>query len=85
MPPVARVKPRILSASGIGVTLSGGEARVEPGGEGYIWAQLDKTFVQDRAYATKIYTRAGNVYALTIYVYNTMHPLVNIQFFPIFI
>jgi len=68
---------RILNASGIGVTLSGGEVIVDPGGEGYIWAQLDKTLVRDRVYVAEIYTRAGFVYALTIYVYNKMHPLVN--------
>jgi len=57
---------RILNASGIGVTLSGGEVIVDPGGEGYIWAQLDKTLVRDRVYAAEIYTRAGNIYIVTV-------------------
>jgi len=63
---VGEGEAQILSATGRGVTLSGGEVRVDPGGEGYAWPQLDKTLIQYRVHAVKVYTRAGNVYMFTI-------------------
>jgi len=53
-------------SSGTGIICTDGECTVAPGGEGTITASFTGTITAGASYQIKVYTKAGNVYTVTL-------------------